>query len=101
MKPLFKSLFVMLMLMGIALHSSEPTPDMYDRKASHPDSPGQESISRLESEVALRVMRKAKFDWGNYVEIESGENSFLGGSTHLSRVCYVDGVWLLMQREIS
>ncbi len=49
--------------------------------------------------AALSLMSETPFDWENSVEIESGENSAHGGVTHYSRVCYVDGVWLLKQRD--
>lgn len=114
MKHLFRSFF--MMLMGVGISCSESIPGKRDRKGrvdfsnSHlvarhfdrvePDSLGQETTALSKADVALRMMCETQFDLENYVEIESGENSFLGGFTHFSRVCYVDGVWLLMQRDI-
>ena len=116
MKRLFRSFFVILVLTGIGIPSSESIPGKGDRReiidssnshlvARHfdrfqADSLGQERTVLSKADMALRMMRDVQFDWENYIEIESGENSFLGGLTHLSRVCYVDGVWLLMQRDI-
>ena len=67
--------------------------------ADEPAAPAQRS-AETRADAALRMMSRTRFDWQNSVEIESGENTAHVGFTHYSRVCYVDGVWLLKQRDI-
>ena len=54
----------------------------------------------LNPEEALVIIQGATFDTLNFVAIESEENSFLGDATHISRVSYVNDVWLLEQRDV-
>ena len=57
-----------------------------------PGSFGPEDAIRRFNDIALEDV--------SYVEVESEENSFHGGATHFSRIAYVDGVWLLLQRDV-
>ena len=61
---------------------------------------GEVSGNDFSPEDALAIIQNTRFDSLNFVAVESEENSFLGDAAHISRVCYVDGVWLLEQRDV-
>jgi hypothetical protein len=57
------------------------------------------SSAQVSPEAALRRMVETQFDSTRYVEILSSENTFHSRKQIVSRVCYVDGIWLLAQKE--